>query len=277
MEVQQVKCKQAKQDGPPILDVAGAILQLGDEDIFKELLTEFEEQELDDVLLSLKNSMETMNLADVRQAAHQLLDSLGYLNAWRAHQAAASLKEVAEAGCRDSVLELYADLIVQCLELKREIYMYAVSHSCLKTKRHVHMQLLAESLEPPVPIAKFFKWIRKSSGHFNLVRTRSALPTPLPSFSEDPKGRHGDSYTRLPSQMMSESPVKRKSGDGATVAAHTRDDFPEKAHYSSPEERQASFPSLVARQHRARRQIQAKSRVQIESAGKNTGCGCQII
>ncbi len=106
-----------------VMDAAGAIAALGDENIYQKLVDEMESC-LDKQLLELKVALDYKDYPEVRVKLQSLKGSTLYTGCNRAVHAADQLKQAVEEGRLADMAVLYPRLIEECIHLKREVRQY---------------------------------------------------------------------------------------------------------------------------------------------------------
>jgi HPt (histidine-containing phosphotransfer) domain-containing protein len=118
----------------PILNSDQAKANIGD-DLFNDLLENFEDMTLNEVLENLKNAMDKIDYREIRLMAHKLKAPAGYIGADRLFKMTESLQKCIDSQDADSAYRTYPLMIAECIKLKRVKRKYL---SELKSNRHLY-------------------------------------------------------------------------------------------------------------------------------------------
>ena len=139
-----------------VIDHTLGIETLDDADLFLDMLKRFEPDTLFPCLERLKKGIEEKDNAVVRKESHTLKGSSGYIAAMALSETAKEMQFAIDKNEIEKGYGLYSTLIEAAIETKLEIKKYI----CFKE----NITFQEEEKDYQVPIAKGYKWEKKSNG-----------------------------------------------------------------------------------------------------------------
>ena len=107
----------------PVLCYEKAIENLGDEDLFNELLKSFDETLMNN-LADIKGGMDKFDYADIRLKTHTLKGTSSYIQGERVRRASEIMQFCIDRQDAKGAYEHYPLLIVESIKLRRAIRQY---------------------------------------------------------------------------------------------------------------------------------------------------------
>lgn len=276
-----------------ILDKETAIKQLGDEDLFMTLLTGFEDMTLRKNLIDLKISLENIDYYNIRQNAHALKGASAYLYAQRVKSATSHIETAVENRQVGEIFKYYPILIKQCIILKQKIR-YEI---CLKESMYHNLTFLGKPFSEDesdfdVPIAKFYKLIKRSANDFDIkqiMKTGDLPPIPAYNFKKSKKDNEPAQASEPEVKMMHEETKDMlssapKEGDlplGFEGEVKTKIIIEnERADRVKPAKEDKKVVVEEDRKNPAaeiKKVEDGKGHINISEEAKTTGCSCTIL
>ena len=105
----------------PILDPKNAIGGLGNEDLYINMIDEFQDTIIEESLLMLKIAINDFDYMGIKSHARSLKGSSSYIYAERVKYISEKMETTVERNVSEVVLEHYPCLIKECIILKRAI------------------------------------------------------------------------------------------------------------------------------------------------------------
>lgn len=107
-------------DEAPIINIEKAIRDLGDEDLFKKLINDFDAT-LIKTLEDLRIAMDGIDYKEIRMKSHSLKGPSSYIQAERVRRSAEILQQFMDKQDAHSAFKAYPQLIKECITLRRHI------------------------------------------------------------------------------------------------------------------------------------------------------------
>jgi len=166
----------------PILDKVTAIKDLDDVKLFENMLMGFEDMAMKTNLTNLKIALENMDYYNIRMSSHSLKGAASYLHAERVKTSASLVQLAVDEQKPLNIFKYYPILLKECIVLKRRIRQEA----CQKAGK----PLKDDESDFDIPIAKYFKLIKRSSLDFEVLQIMKPPPFPaVPKFDFKKPGK----------------------------------------------------------------------------------------
>ena len=269
----------------PILDKEIAIKHLDDAGLFETMLMGFEEMSMRNNLTNLKIALEKMDYYNIRLSSHSLKGASSYLHAERVKTAASLIQFAVDKQRPDDIFKYYPILIKQCILLKRRVRY----EECLKESKPFR----DDESDFDVPLAKYFKIIKRSSNDFDIMQiSKPGQFPPVPKYDFKPPnkmdslvssampGETKDQATAAQPQNDPEQNAGAGSNNTNSVANGTSDAVSHNAATTSSKQTATKDTEKKVKEMEAEVEQPGKEKkgaIKMDEAPKSTGCSCAIL